>query len=121
MKPIFFIIYIMLTLYSCTSKGANNGKEAPADSSANKEKKTQTTLKDDDIIKLSEFNINDFQKEQNPKTARDIKLQKVGIAELKKMAEISGHTWIVIWASWCPHCREGLTKYPATAEQVKTM
>ncbi|MGZ5281106.1 MAG: TlpA family protein disulfide reductase [Bacteroidia bacterium] len=111
----------MFTLYSCASKGAHGGKDNPKDSLAAKKTTPEPTLKDDDIIKLYEFNINDFQKEQNPATARDIKLQKVGIADLKKMAESSGYTWIVVWASWCPHCREGIKQYPGTTDKVKKM
>lgn len=121
MKPILFILYTMFTLYSCSSQGANGGKGTSADSTANQEKSTENTLKDEDIIKLYDFNINDFQKEQNPKSAKDIKLQKVGIADLKKMAEMQGYTWMVIWASWCPHCREGLNNYPGAATKVKGM
>jgi thiol-disulfide isomerase/thioredoxin len=124
MRPIFFIAYILFTLYSCTSRGAADIKESAADSSATENdggKKKKQAAEEEGMIVLQPFSIKDYQKEITYSKARDIKLQKIGLEDLKKITAMSGYTWIVVWASWCPHCREGLQHYPATAAQVKTM
>ncbi|RYD83697.1 MAG: hypothetical protein EOP53_00125 [Sphingobacteriales bacterium] len=118
MKPIFLSIYIWIMFCSAS---CNNGQSVKGETGGSSSEETKTTLQDDDIIRLQPFNIKDYQKEQNYKAAKDIKLQKVGIADLKKMIGLADYTWIVVWASWCPHCREGLNHYPGTTEKVNKL
>ncbi|MFP5471382.1 MAG: hypothetical protein ACLGGV_07275 [Bacteroidia bacterium] len=106
---LYEFLFLLIVVHSCTIQRVT--RSSVDDGS--------TTLTKYDSVHIRTFNMENAFKKQTISSQDDIFFEEIKGDDVKKLIGINDYTWVIVAASWCPHCHNEVPRVSGILEELK--